>query len=53
MNIGKVGKILLPVGALALSWLSGMLTDKAKEAQTEELIAKKVAEALKNQTKGS
>ena len=49
MDFKKVGKILLPVASIALTIASSIISNK----QQEETIAKKVAEALENQTKES
>ena len=53
MDISKIGKALLPIGALALSAVASVMSNKANERQMEETITKKVAEALANQTKES
>lgn len=53
MEMKKVGKLLLPIGALALTFVSGVLNDKVRETQLEKTVAKKVAEALENQAKES
>lgn len=53
MDIRKIGKALLPIGALALSAVASVMSSKANEQQMEETISKKVAEALANQTKES
>ena len=53
MDIRKIGKTLLPIGALALSAVASVMSSKANEQQMEETISKKVAEALANQTKES
>lgn len=49
MELKKIGKILLPVASIALTIASSVISNK----QQEETIAKKVAEALENQTKES
>jgi hypothetical protein len=49
MELKKVGKILLPVASIALTIASSIISNK----QQEETIAKKVAEALADQTKES
>ena len=48
-NFEKIGKILLPVAGIALTIASNIISNK----QQEETIAKKVAEAIENQTKES
>ena len=53
MDIRKIGKALLPIGALALTAVASVMSSKANEQQMEETISKKVAEALANQTKES
>lgn len=49
MDIKKIGKVLLPVASIALTIAASIVSNK----QQEETIAKKVAEALENQTKES
>ena len=53
MDFKKVGKVLLPVAGLVLTIASSIVNNKQQEAQMEKTIAKKVAEALENQTKES
>ena len=51
MNLSKVGKVLLPVGAAVLTLVSTIVNNKNQEAQMNEAITKKVAEALAEKTK--
>ena len=53
MDLKKIGKAMLPIGALALSFVSTIMSNKVNERQMEETISEKVAEALANQTKES
>lgn len=46
MDFKKVGKVLLPIGAALLSVASAVVNNKNQEAQMNEAVAKKVAEAL-------
>ena len=53
MELKNIGKVLLPVAGIALTIASSIVNGKNQEAQMEKTIAKKVAEALENQTKES
>ena len=53
MELKGFGKILLPVVGIALTVASSIVSSKQQEAQIDRTIAKKVAEALENQTKES
>lgn len=53
IDLKNIGKAMLPIGALVLSFASTIVSNKVNEKQMESTIAEKVAEALANQTKGS
>ena len=48
MNITKVGKLALAALGMVMTVGSTMINDKIKDQKMEETIAKKVAEALQN-----
>lgn len=53
INFKQVGKIALPVAGVVLTIAANIVNSKNQEAQMEQTIAKKVAEALENQAKES
>ena len=53
MDKAKVLKAGLKVGALVLAGVVTTLNNKLSNAEMEETVAKKVAEALENQVKES
>ena len=53
IDMTKVGKALLPVAALGLTFLSGIVNNKNQKVQMEQMISEKVAEALANVNKES
>lgn len=53
MDKKLVGKYLMMGLGTALTLASTLVNQKNQDNQMEETIAKKVAEALENQTKGS
>lgn len=55
MNIDfkAIGKAALPVASMALAVASAIVGNMNQKAQTEDTVAKKVAEALSEQAKES
>ena len=53
LDLGKVGKVLLPVAGIVLTLAENVVNSKNQEAQMEAAVAKKVAEALEAQAKES
>lgn len=51
MDFKNIGKVILPIGAAVLTLVSTVVNNKNHEAQMNEAIAKKVAEALAEKTK--
>lgn len=51
MNFKNIGKVMLPIGAAILTLVSAVVNNKNQEAQMNEAVAKKVAEALAEKTK--
>lgn len=49
----KIGKSMLPVAALGLTFLSGFVNNKNHQVQMDKMISEKVAEALSKMAKGS
>jgi uncharacterized protein YejL (UPF0352 family) len=49
----KLAKVALSVLGVGLTLASTLVNDKVKDAKLEEAVAKKVAEALKNQVEES
>ena len=47
----NISKILLPVAGIVLAIASSVVGSKNQEAQIDKAVAKKVAEALADQTK--
>lgn len=55
MNIDmkKIGEALLPVAALGLTFLAGIVNNKNQHVQMDKLISEKVAEELAKLSKES
>lgn len=53
MDKAKAIKTGLKIGALALAGIVTILNNKMSNDEMKETVAKEVAEALKNQAKGS
>jgi uncharacterized protein YejL (UPF0352 family) len=52
-DVKKIGKLALPIAGIVLTMAANVVNSKNQEAQMEQTIAKKVAEALENQAKES
>lgn len=53
MDKAKIAKVALSVLGVGLTFAATFVNDKVKDAKLEETVAKKVAEALTEQTKES
>lgn len=53
IDMSKIGKALLPVAALGLTFLAGIVNNKNQQVQMDKMISEKVAEALSNMNKES
>lgn len=53
MDKAKIAKLALSALGIGLTLASTFVNDKVKDAKLEDTVAKKVAEALNNQTKES
>lgn len=53
MNKAKIIKTGLKIGALVLAGVVTLINDKVNKSEMDETVAKKVAEALANQTEES
>ena len=53
LDFSKAGKYVLPVAGLLLGVASNIVNGKNQDAKLNELVEKKVTEALTNQAKGS
>lgn len=51
MNFKNISKVFLPVGAALLTLAASVVSEKNREAQMNEAITKKVAEALSEKAK--
>lgn len=53
INIKKIGDALLPMAALGLTFLAGVVNNKNQQVQMDKMISEKVAEMLVEMNKES
>ena len=53
IDVKKIGNALLPVAALGLTFLAGIVNNKNQQVQMNKAIAEKVAEELAKLSKES